>query len=260
VRELRDSVSDFYDNLAEEYHLIFEDWHNAISWQGEFLGKLIISKINDLKINDISVLDSSCGIGTQAIGLAKKGYKVTATDLSPASVERARKEAESIGVEINFGVADFRSLENDVSGFFKVVLSADNAISHLLTNQDLLLAAQNMYNKLEEKGIIIVTLKDYDELIIEKPRATQPRILDKGNRIIFQLWDWCEGTNVYTLNHYIMQKINGEWKTKQDKTKYRVLLRREFSKILIDVGFSDIEWYMPEDSGYYQPLLIAKKN
>lgn len=257
---MKDSVSDFYDNLAEEYHLIFEDWHNAISWQGEVLSKLILSKLNDLNINDVSVLDSSCGIGTQAIGLAKKGYTVTATDISPASVERARKEAESFGVEINFGVADFRSLANDVSGFFKVVLSADNAISHLLTNQDLLLAAQNIYNKLEDKGIIIVTLKDYNELIIEKPRATQPRILDNGNRIIFQLWDWHDGTNVYTLNHFIMQQINGEWKTKQDKTKYRALLRSEFSKILSGVGFSDIEWYMPEDSGYYQPLLIAKKN
>lgn len=257
---MHDSVSDFYDNLAEEYHLIFEDWHYAISWQGEVLNKLIVTELNDVNVNDVSVLDCSCGIGTQAIGLAKKGYKVTATDISRASIERAIKEAESFGVEIDFGVADFRSLEKDVSGRFNVVLSADNAISHLLTNQDLLLAAQNMYNKLQDKGIIIVTLKDYDTLILEKPRATQPRILDNGNRIIFQLWDWYDETNVYTLNHFIMQKINGEWKTQQDKTIYRAFLRSEFSDILSKVGFSDIEWYMPAESGYYQPLLKAKKN
>ena len=30
-----------------------------------------------------AVLDASCGIGTQAVGLARAGSPVTATDLSP---------------------------------------------------------------------------------------------------------------------------------------------------------------------------------
>ncbi|MDQ0194964.1 hypothetical protein J2T20_003335 [Paenibacillus wynnii] len=34
--------------------------------------------------------------------------------MSPVSIERATKEAATFGVEINFGVADFRLLEIDV--------------------------------------------------------------------------------------------------------------------------------------------------
>ena len=42
-----------------------------------------------------SVLDVSCGIGTPSLGLAKRGYQVTASDLSPEEVERAEREAKA---------------------------------------------------------------------------------------------------------------------------------------------------------------------
>ena len=36
------------------------------------------------------VLDVACGIGTQAIGLARRGFAVTASDVSAGAVRRAR--------------------------------------------------------------------------------------------------------------------------------------------------------------------------
>jgi 2-polyprenyl-3-methyl-5-hydroxy-6-metoxy-1,4-benzoquinol methylase len=259
VSALKESVLEFYDDLAEAYHLIFVDWSHAISWQGEILNNIIRSKLANSDTADVSLLDCSCGIGTQAIGLAKRGFKVTATDLSPQSVDRAKKEAASFGVEINFGVADFRSLEKDVSGVFDVVLSADNAITHLLTDEDLYLAARNMYAKIQHEGVLLITMRDYDELAKEKPRSTEPRVYDEGKRIVFQVWDWADDAKTYWTNQFIMQETNGEWITKHHKTKYRALQRDEFSNILSEVGFSEIEWLMPAESGYYQPIVVARK-
>lgn len=91
---------------------------------------------------NLTLLDCSCGIGTQAIGLAKRGFTVTATDLSSVAIQRAKRESQSFGVEIDFGVADFRSLETDVTGKFDIVLSADNALPHLISDDDLYLAEQ----------------------------------------------------------------------------------------------------------------------
>ncbi|UVI33498.1 class I SAM-dependent DNA methyltransferase [Paenibacillus spongiae] len=257
---MEESVLDFYDDLAETYHLIFVDWNHAISWQGEVLSKIIHSKLASPDKVDASLLDCSCGIGTQAIGLANHGFKITATDLSPVSIERATKEAVSFGVEISFGVADFRSLEKEVSGVFDVVLSADNAVPHLLTDEDLYLAVINMYSKVKDDGVLLITMRDYDELVKEKPRATEPRIFDKGKRIVFQVWDWADDAKTYQTNHFLIQEINGQWITKHNKTRYRALLRDEFSHILRTVGFSDIEWIMPSESGYYQPIVTARKN
>ena len=43
----------------------------------------------------LSVLDVSRGIGTQALGLAKSGYEVTASDLSPDEVRQSFIPAKS---------------------------------------------------------------------------------------------------------------------------------------------------------------------
>ena len=80
------SVIDFYDELAPEYHLIYEDWNIAIDHQGVAIDRLIRSRLPDAQ----SVLDCSCGIGTQALGLASRGYKVLGTDVSERALDRAR--------------------------------------------------------------------------------------------------------------------------------------------------------------------------
>jgi len=41
----------------------------------------------------LRVLDGACGIGTQALGLAGRGHRITGCDLNAAAVERARQEA-----------------------------------------------------------------------------------------------------------------------------------------------------------------------
>ena len=81
---------EFYDRLADEYHLIVGNWDEAVKWQGEVLDTLLRSVTGR---GSLSILDCSCGIGTQAIGLALLGHRLTATDLSPRSIERAREEA-----------------------------------------------------------------------------------------------------------------------------------------------------------------------
>jgi len=204
-------------------------------------------------------LDCSCGIGTQAIGLAKEGFKVTATDVSPVSIVRARKEAESRDAEIHFGVADFRSLAQDISGVFDVVLSADNAIPHLLTDEDIELASRNMYSKLNHDGVLLITIRDYDDLVKVKQEVTAPSVFDGGKRIVFQVWEWAEDAATYATNHFIVQEIDGAWITKHSKTRYRALLRQELGRILSTVGFVEIEWHMPEASGFYQPIVTARK-
>ena len=256
---MKDSVLHFYDELADDYHLIFVNWHEAISRQGELLHKLIQSKLNLSCTNNTTILDCSCGIGTQAIGLAKYGYKVTATDISAESVKRAAKEAARYGVNINFGVVDFRSLNQEVSGLFNIVLSADNAIPHLLTDEELDKAFHNIHKKLLQKGLLILTIRDYDALVKEKITSTQPMILDDGNRIVFQVYDWAQDEKTYTVNQFIMQVINGEWKTKHYRTVYRALLRQEINTVLEATGFVDVEWHFPSQTGYYQPILTARK-
>ena len=78
-----ENVSDFYDELADSYHLIFKDWESAIRLQANALRTLLKSHGDG---SPLRILDCACGIGTQAIGLAMLGHQVVASDLSAAAV------------------------------------------------------------------------------------------------------------------------------------------------------------------------------
>lgn len=85
-----------------------------------------------------SILDVSCGIGTQALGLAKLGYKVTASDLSREEVERAKVEAGRRELKLDISVADMRQAFNHHRREFDLVIPCDNSVPHLLTDEDIL--------------------------------------------------------------------------------------------------------------------------
>ena len=86
------SVERFYDELAPFYHLIFLDWEATIRQEAEALERVIRERWGDGRL---SILDVACGIGTQALGLAALGHRVTASDISAGEIERARREAAS---------------------------------------------------------------------------------------------------------------------------------------------------------------------
>lgn len=56
------------------------------------------------------VLDLACGHGRHAIELARRGLRVTGFDLSEPSLARAREDAASAGVEVEWVQGDMREL------------------------------------------------------------------------------------------------------------------------------------------------------
>jgi len=57
-----------------------------------------------------AVLDLACGFGRHAIGMAKRGYRVTGLDFNPRYLEIAAGEAGREGVEVTWVPGDMRAL------------------------------------------------------------------------------------------------------------------------------------------------------
>ena len=89
-------MSDFYDQMASLYHLIFPNWNESIERQTGQLAAIISERWG---AGAKTILDVSCGIGTQAIGLAQQGFTVMACDLSAGAIARAKV---SIGLLAEF--------------------------------------------------------------------------------------------------------------------------------------------------------------
>jgi SAM-dependent methyltransferase len=256
-----DPVRAFYDEMAERYHLIFADWDQSLQRQGDALDRIIEEALGP---GPHDILDCACGIGTQAIGLAQRGHRLRATDLSPRAIARAEREAAARGVPLTCGVADLRALSAAVPGEFDVVLAADNALPHLLTHDDLDLAVANMAAKLRPGGLFLASTRDYDRLLEERPRAEGPRVFDDatGRRITFQVWDWADDGNSYDLHQFFLRQSGAGWQTEHLSTTYRALRAAELVTALRHAGFAlaGIHWHEPEESGFFQPIVTARKD
>jgi hypothetical protein len=56
-----------------------------------------------------------------------------------------------------------------------------------------------------------------------------------------------------------LEVTDGKWQTKPTQKPNKELYSRKKCKILGNVGFSDIHWHMPEETGYYQLIVTARK-
>lgn len=249
--------SAFYDTFADDYHLIYPDWRHAVRRQGAVLDRLIRSYLGD---EPQDVLDCACGIGTQAIGVALRGHRVTATDVSARSVERARGEAKSFEVDITFGIADFRRLDQAIQETFDVLLVCDNSLPHLTTDEDLAAAAASMRARLRPGGLLIASIRDYDEALRTRPTTTGATVLDgkEGRRVYLQVWDWAPDGSTYDVTLFLLRQHDQGWSTAADVTTYRALRRDELGRILADAGFAQVKWHIPPESGFFQPLVTAR--
>lgn len=251
-----DSTVRFYDGLSGCHHLLFEDWPKGVRWQGGVLDRLLRGLLGD---RPLSILDCCGGIGTQAIGLALLGHRVTATDISPAAVERAAREAAAFGASTSFAVADVRTLAGQVEGVFDAVIACDNSLPHLLSEDDLRLGVAGMAAKLCTGGVFLATTRDYDAVVREGLAATPVRVIaGPPCRVTFQVWDWSADDRTYRVHQFILRE-EGIWRLAHHAGEYRALLRGELTDALREAGLEGVHWLTPEESGYYQPVVTARK-
>ncbi len=249
-------MSGFYDSMASVQHLIFANWENSLEWQASVFGPLLERECG---ASTLRILDCACGIGTQSLGLARRGHRVTGSDLSVSAVERARREAQQRGLAIDFHVADFRDLASIGAAAFDAVLAADNALPHLDGEAELLRAARSIASRLRPGGVFVATIRDYDQMILDRPVAQAPAFLtDNGRRrIVHFIQDW-SSERTYTVHIYITRDTELGWECSHHAGVYHAVLREELTRVLESAGFGQIRWVMPEASGFYQPLVIAR--
>jgi glycine/sarcosine N-methyltransferase len=208
----------------------------------------------------LRILDCARGIGTQTLGLASLGFTVTACDLSPASGERTRMEAAKRRLNVQLFVADMLDLTEIPDKDFDAVMCMDNALPHLERDDQLFQAATQIRRKLRGGAIFMGSIRDYDSLVQERPVVQGPAFYsDQGSRhIVHQVWDWSDERR-YAFHLYITRETQGGWETQHYVSNYRAVLREEFSRILQAAGFIGCRWILPAESGFYQPIVLAKQ-
>ncbi len=164
-----DRTQAFYDALSEDYDAIYENWDESVRRQGELLARLLGEAD--------PVLDLAAGMGTQAIGLALHGRCVVARDISRALVARGLERAARFGVQVPFEIWDMRAARPEDAGRFEAAIAFDNALPHLLTDDDLHAALRAVHAALRPGGRFLASIRDYDALGDTRPRLEAARVL-----------------------------------------------------------------------------------
>ena len=245
----------FYNTMASQYDKLFQDWPATVREQALMLDRLFRAQGFD---HSAQILDCACGIGTQAIGLAGLGYSVTGSDISDAELEEAKARAESFGAALRLEHADFCALSETFSETFDIVIAMDNALPHMLTREALASAVGSIVGRLSPGGIFVASIRDYDSLLAEKPPYSPPYIhkTERGQRVSFQTWTWSE--DLYHLVQYIIDDEN-TLRVGKFECDYRATRREELTELLLGFGCGEVRWLFPEETGFYQPIVIARR-
>ena len=74
----------------------------SLPWELGKLRKVLVKFLDSGQVGPGKALDLCCGAGTNPIYIAKKGFKVTALDVSDKAIEYAKEQAFRANVRINF--------------------------------------------------------------------------------------------------------------------------------------------------------------
>ena len=136
-----------YKNFSYYYDILMRDidyktWGNYI--------KEIIEK-NNVKHND--VLEMACGTGNISIDMAKRGYKVTAFDISEDMLSVASNKAAVQGANIQFLYQDMTNIK--IGKDFGIILCLCDSVNYITETSDLANLFKWVYSHLKDNGIFI---------------------------------------------------------------------------------------------------------
>jgi glycine/sarcosine N-methyltransferase len=181
-------VADSYQALAADYDWIFDD--------GALAGGIAINRPATARLFQRigpgrAVLDAACGTGVDAAVLARRGFRVRASDGSDAMVEVAAARFRREGLEIPLRQCLWADLPAAIDERFDVVLCTGNALVHAAGRDAMVQALTGLRRMARPGGHVVVDSRNWEKLHAER-RIVQvaPRAVTRGGRRCTVLYAW----------------------------------------------------------------------
>ena len=228
--------------LPLEYQKMPEyfDAHN-VSGETDAKNEVIYQLLK--KHNVKTILDMTCGTGSQVFYLNERGYQIVGSDFSQALLAQARERATDQNLDIDFIDGDMRDLH---VGQFDAVITMFNAIGHV-DKDDFAKTICNIHKNLKDCGIYIFDIFNLnaitDEIIDSfdmdiqtvkdnvKIRNRQNSELDKQNRLLT------------SHDEYIITKHGCEPEVYTNSFSLQIYTADELKLILEQNGFELVHQY-----------------
>lgn len=247
--------SSHYNKEASSYDAFNENGSKGIN---ELIEKIL------RKYEVKSVLDLTCGTGSQVFFLAKAGFEVIGADINSKMLKIAKDKAKKEKLPLKFIKGDMRNLK---VGTYDAVITIFNAVGHL-TKLDFEEAMRNVHENLKVGGLYIFDIFNLNYLL-------------DGNNITKLTIDWQEivgntkfreiqystisGDGILaSFDTYFEEKPNHITKVSKSSQTLQVYSASQLKEMLDKIGFKTLDQTNVDGSQFIESkseriLSIAKK-
>jgi len=115
-----DTIAEAFSRTAEKYDAFADDHPNQTRMRNK-----VYAHVQQFVPSGSRILELNCGTGTDAVELARRGYRVHATDIAPGMLARLQNKVlqKDLGGQISFQQCSFTELDQVRGAPFDAVFS-----------------------------------------------------------------------------------------------------------------------------------------
>ncbi|MEH2368084.1 class I SAM-dependent methyltransferase [Nostoc sp.] len=192
----------------------------------------LICRLLDLK-SGMNILDLACGHGRIANQLAARGYDVTGLDATAFFLEKAKQDAASKGIKIEYLQGDMRSLP--FSDRFNYIINCFTAFGYFDDDENRSVLTE-AYRALKVGGKLLIDIYNFSRVLQEfTPELVTER---EGNYMLART-----RYDALTNRTYTERIIIRDGQVRRGQYFVRNFTFPEIRDWLLQTGFSEVEGY-----------------
>jgi glycine/sarcosine N-methyltransferase len=233
---MENQSTEFYDRFAGKYDVMVSE--KRYDEDLPFFNSIF------KKHNVKSILDCSCGTGKHVIKFSRLGFEATGSDISIEMINKARKNAELLGIDVDLVQADFKRLPNVFGKKFDCVVCVGNSLNHELEEKGILSALRSIYNVLRNKGVVIIQIRNLPKWVKERRRVFPIHFHKEPNgdrKIFFYVLDFYR-TKV-KFNVISILEFNEKPTFEVDSVDYRIVSAQRLKELMTKTGYRQLKIY-----------------
>jgi glycine/sarcosine N-methyltransferase len=181
-------ADDYYETFAADYDWLFDDDKVA---SGSAVSHPATARLLERVGHGRAVLDAACGTGIGSAALARRGFRVHASDGSDAMVAMAAARFRREHLEIPLARCLWADLPAAIGERFDVVLCLGNSLVHTASREAMVEALTGLRRMARPGGHVVVDSRNWEKLHAERRMVrVAGRAVTRNGRRCVTLYAW----------------------------------------------------------------------
>ena len=221
---------DLYGNtLANTYDLL-NDGIDHVAW-ADFIEECV-KRFSDIEVSEIC--ETACGTGIMACELARRGYSVTASDISEDMLSMAENRSRNEDLSVRFVVQDMRYTK--MYSKKDLILCLLDSMNYLTHREDIKSALESACENLHDGGLFIFDMNS--KYKFENIYADNAYVLESDG--VYCGWQNFYNPNTKICDFYLSiftENDDGSYTRSDENQREKMYTVRQITKLIDESGF-----------------------